>query len=372
MIVSDNGSGTCKAGFAGDDNPRVVFPSIVGKPKFQNVMPEVMSSHIKDAYVGDDAQCKRGILSLEYPIEHGIIKNWDDMEKIWHHTFYNELRVEPEEHAILLTEAPLNPKLNRELMISFMFEKFNLPAVYLANQAVLSMYANGMLTGTALGCGDGATHTVPIYEGYTMSHAILKLDLAGREITDYLMRILSEGDYSFTTSAEKEIVRDIKETLAYVALDFESEMANAATSLSEEKIYELPDGQFIRIGDERFRCAEALFKPSLLGMDVKGIHATAYNSIMKCEIDLRKELYANVVLYGGTTMFTGIEDRIQTEISQLAPATMKINIIAPPERKDSVWKGGSVFASLSTFQAIWIDKREFEETGPSIVHEKCY
>merc|ERR1712095_19515 len=191
-LVVDNGSGMCKAGFAGDDAPRAVFPSIVGRPRHQGVM---VGMGQKDSYVGDEAQSKRGILTLKYPVEHGIITNWDDMEKIWHNTFY-------------------------------------MPAMYVAIQAVLSLYASGRATGIVMDSGDGVSHTVPIYEGYALPHAILRLDLAGRELTNYLMKILTERGYSFTTTAEREIVRDIKEKLCYVALDFEQEMSTAAASTS--------------------------------------------------------------------------------------------------------------------------------------------
>jgi actin, other eukaryote len=386
----------------------------------------------KDEYVGDAAMARRGVLLIKYPLEHGIVTNWDDMEKIWNHAFITELRVDPQEHPVLLTEAPLNPKANRERMTQIMFENFGIPAFYVAIQAVLSLYSSGRTTGIVIDSGDGVTHTVPIYEGFSLPHAVLRIDLAGRDLTEWMAKLLMERGHSFTTSAEMEIVRDIKQQLCYVAENYDKELEEADANASLVKEYELPDGQVITVGHERFSCPEALFRPTLIGSEASGMqyvaaislpsmfvvacnidkltnslfcpsfsvplslshtHAhlcvqctfvlnapsesghcsqTAFNSIMKTDIDIRRDLYSNCVMSGGSTMFAGIASRVQKELESLAPSSMKIKVIAPPERQYSVWIGGSILSSLSTFQQMWVSNAEFQEAGPGIVHRKCF
>ncbi|KAF8323836.1 Actin/actin-like protein [Clavulina sp. PMI_390] len=367
-LVIDNGSGMCKAGYAGDDAPRAVFPTIVGQPRH---FGDAAGIDGNDSYVGDEAQAKRGILNLRYPIEHGIITNWEDMEKIWHHTFLNELRVAPEEHPVLLTDTPLNPKSNRERMTEIMFETFNTQGLYVKIQAVLALYASGRTTGTVFDSGDGVSHVAPIYEGFSLAYATQRFDLAGRDLSDYLVKLLALRDYSLDTATECEDIREVKEKMSYVALDFEEEYKIAARNSSSDQIY-LPDGEVIKIGNERFRAPEALFNPAMLGTESVGIQKTLHNSILKCNPDIRRDLYGNIILSGGNTMYPGMADRIYKELTALTPASSRIAVVSPPERKYSVWIGGSILASLDTFQSLWVSKQDYEESGASIVHRKCF
>merc|ERR1711967_124966 len=374
-VVVDNGSGMVKAGFAGDDAPRAVFPSIVGRPRHQGVM---VGMGQKDSYVGDEAQSKRGILSLKYPIEHGIVTNWDDMEKIWHHTFYNELRVAPEEHPVLLTEAPHNPKSNREKMTQIMFETFDTPQLYVAIQAVLSLYASCRTTGVVVDCGDGVSHTVPIYEGYSMPHAIQRINLAGRDLTEWMCKILMDSKITLTTSAEKETAKKMKEELCYVAEDYDAEMADFQ---DKTKKFEMPDGTSVEVHAQQIRCPELMFKPALDGREMPGLHQLTDKTVKDCDLDVRKDLLGNVVMSGGTTMFPNMPERLQNEIQTLVAEATKVKVIAPPERMISVWIGGSILASLSTFSRMWINRESnpdaqppivgYEEIGPRIVHQMC-
>merc|ERR1712113_879037 len=259
-VVIDNGSGMVKAGFAGEETPRCVFPAIVGRPKHASAMQGVTQ---KDCYIGEEANQKRGILELNYPIAAGIVESWDDMEKVWNHTFYNELRVKPSECAgVLLTEAPRNPKQNREKMVQIMFDTFEVQGTYVAIQAVMSLYAAGRTTGLVVDSGDGVSHTVPVFEGFSVPHAVEKMEIAGRVLTTYLQKLLIESvAASFTSSAELEIVKQVKEELCFVAKKHDEEKAQATASSESDKPYTLPDKRVINVpGTVRIACPELLFK----------------------------------------------------------------------------------------------------------------
>ena len=365
-LVVDNGSGMCKAGFSGDDAPRSVFPEVVGVPRMKNIMGEG-----KEIYIGDDAIEKKGILKLFYPIEHGIITDWDQMTSLWQHTFDNELRVTPSEHTVLLTEAANNMKSNREKMTSTMFETFEVSALYVAVQAVLSLYASGRTTGIVLDSGDGVTHVVPIYEGYGIPHAIRRINWAGRDLTEKMQDYMMENNVDLSSSAEKEIARDIKETLCFVAEDFDKEMEESKSSTKHDRDFQMPDGSMIKVGTQRFRVPELLFNPANAGKDFQGFGGLVYDSILLCDIDVRRDLYQNIILSGGSSMFEGMESRLQQEVAAKAPASVKVKVLASPERKYSVWIGGSIISSLSSFGSMWISKEEYEEHGAGIVHRKC-
>ena len=214
-VVIDNGTGYCKAGLSGEEGPRAVFPACVGYPKYASGMK---GGDKKEFFVGADAEAKRGVLKLNYPIEHGVVNNWDDMEKIWGHVFTNELRVAPEEHNVMLTEAPMNPKENREKMAQIMFETFNVPGLYIAIQAVLSLYSAGKFTGIVADSGEGVTQFVPIFDGNPHLYAVNRLDLAGRDLTKFMMKLLKETGQRFSTTAEQLIVEAIKKKLAMLLL----------------------------------------------------------------------------------------------------------------------------------------------------------
>lgn len=366
-VVIDNGTGMLKAGYAGEMEPRAVVPMILGRPKHVKLLLD----NADQCFVGDVAGGKRGALTLSYPIVNGIVRNWDDLETIWYHVFTNELRILPENHPILLTESPQNPRSNREKMAEIMFESFGVPALYISIQAVLSLYASGRTTGMVLDCGEGVTNWVPVYDAYVIPNGIIRRNLAGRDVTNYLKLLLTERGHKFVTTCEHEIARDVKENICYVSIDYETELKRSYSNNSCELNYRLPDGQLLRIGNERFRAPELLFKPKLAGLEYPGVHKTTLESITQCGMDVRKSFFSNLILTGGGSMFKGFPERLHRELQALVPSGVNVKILASPERKYSVWIGGAVLASLSSFNEMWVTRDEYDEVGPSVVHQRC-
>jgi actin len=366
-LIIDNGSGQVKAGFAGESAPCSVFPSIIGVPKYTKSLKHLNKGD--EIYVGSDAFDKRGILKLSYPIEHGIVTDWNMMEKIWSHTF-DHLRVDADDRNVLLTEAPRNPKRNREKMAEIMFETFNVGGLYIAIQGILSLYASGRTTGLVLDIGDGVTHTIPVYEGYGIDNAIHRFDLAGRDVTEYMQRLLEYTGHSMCSSSEKEIVRRIKEKYVYCAINIEDE-AKLYKQKNMSRTYSLPDGEAIVLNDIMYQTSEVLFNPSLIGKEMLGVHEAVHDSIQQSDINIRKDLYQNIVLSGGTTMLRGFDKKLEHELNTLTSGKTKIKIISPLERKYSVWIGGSILSSLPSFEQAWVYNSEYQESGSSIIHTRC-
>ena len=363
-IVIDNGTGFCKAGFSGEKIPKIIIPSLVGYPKYASGRVGVDK---KQFFVGSEAEAIKGVLNINNPIEHGVVNNWDDIEKIWKFIFSNGLKVDPVEYNIMLTETPMNPKENREKMTQIMFESFNAKGLYIASEPVLSLYSLGKYSGISADFGTHISYFVPIFFGCPIPLAVYRLNFAGKDLTEYMMRLLDENGQRFSTTAEKEIINNIKEKSCYVALDYEEELKNI-----REFNYELPDGNKIALKEERIKCPEILFKPNIIGKEVDGIGKTCYDSVQKCNPDIRKDLYNNIVLSGGTSMFRGLQERFSKEIKNFITDSMKeeVNVNASDERKFAVWTGGSIL-SKSFSDSIWITKEEYEEYGDLIVHRKC-
>ena len=363
-IIIDNGTGYSKAGFSGEKMPKIIIPNYVGYPKYASGRVGVEK---KKFFVGSEAEAIKGVLNINNPLENGAINNWDDIEKLWEYIFTNELKVDPVEYYTMITETPMNPKENREKMTQIMFETFNIKGLYIAVEPVLSLYSLGKYTGIVSDLGEHISYFAPIFYGCLLPHAVIRLNFAGNDLTEYMLKLLEENGQRFSTTAEKEIIKIIKEKSCYAALDYNEELKTV-----EIFDYELPDGSKINIKEQRIKCPEALFKPDLFGKEGNGISKACNDSIQKCNVDIRKDLYNSIALSGGTSMFNGLPERFKKEIKSLTQESMKeeVQIISSPERKYSTWIGGSIL-SYSSSDTMWITKEEYEEYGDLIVHRKC-
>lgn len=358
-IVIDNGTSYIKAGFCGEEFPKSVFPTLTGYPKYVHINSR------KKFFIGSDAESKRALLNLKSPIEHGEIKDWDEMEKIWGYVFTHELRVDETERNIFITDSPKNPKNHKKKIAQIMFELFCVSGFYVSNPGPLALFSRGVYTGISVDLGGGLCQIVPVLEGNAISKGIICLNYGGKDITEYMSKILNDPEERFKADTEKGIINEIKEKSCYVASNFEEELKNV-----KPFDYELPDSSHIIVKDQRIRCPEVLFKPWMLNKNGKGIVKECYDSINKCDTNLRKKLYRDILLSGGNSMFKGLPKRFTEEIKKLAPDLIlkdEINVESPPERKLNVWIGGAILCSISDFESQWVTRNEYEEIGPDIL-----
>jgi len=371
-VVCDNGTGFVKCGYSGDNFPALIFPSMIGRP-LMRYEEEFKDVELKEVMVGDECAELRAMLETSYPVENGIVNDWTGMKHLWDYTFNERMKIDPTEHKVLLTEPPMNPKQNKIKMLENMFGTYGFQAAKVSIQAMLVLYAQGLLTGVVVDSGDGVTHIVPVWEGICPPNLIKRLNVAGRHITRYLIKLLQVRGYAFNRSADFETVRQIKEELCYVGYDLEVEKRLALETTVLIKKYTLPDGRVIKLGRERFEASEVLFNPGLIDCESVGVHEMLFNMIQEADIDLRPAFYKHIVLSGGSTMYPGLPSRLEKEVKDLyldqilkgdtkRLAKFKLRIEDPPRRKHMVFLGGSVLADIMKDRPeFWISKAEWEE-----------
>lgn len=357
-IVLDNGSGTIYTGYANDDHPRVAIPNIIGRPKYPKIK-YISQYSINDTFIGNDAQMERGILKLKYPMSHGVIQDWESLELIWQYCF-SKLSITDglSEHPLLITEEPLNPGSNRDKFSELLFENFQLNSINIALPPILSLYSSGKTTGCVLDSGDGVTTVMPIYEGFTVPDSTIRIDIGGFDVISKLEREIYKDGYNLSKSGEFEILRNLKERLAFVDLG----------EHSEDKSFVLPDGKSIQISSRSLSsCTEILFDPSSIGMENDGISSILNKCVTDLDIDLRAKLFENIILSGGNTLLKNFSKRILNDLTNFDDE-IKFKLYANKDRKFSTFIGGSILASLSTFKNLLVTKEEYRE-NPQCIHQ---
>ena len=378
VIVLDNGSGYLKAGFSNQSSPDICIPALVGREILRygekidlNKIKEtkrkseqkklikqmIKEHHLKEIMIGDEIIGFRSLLELSHPVSEGIITDEEDLYRLWDYTLSQKLKIEdPSDKKIIVTEAPLNPLNNKIKICEILFEKIGVGAINIEPQAKCSLFAEGIDTGIVLDSGDGVTHCIPVSDGAILKHSIERMDIAGRHITEYLVRLLQKKGYAFNSSADFDFVRELKEKYCFISNDIESDRKLERQTTFYNSYHLLPDETRIRISDEKFEAPEILFNPSLIGKEYDGIPYMMMKSINKCPIDCRVGLYSGIVLSGANTLFPGFASRVENEIKKLYKQTalklakekkikININVIDSPKRKYSVFIGASIIAN---------------------------
>ena len=379
-IVIDYGSGYIRAGYSGDEVPSYVAPNCIGKQnqKYFNLIDN------ERILFGKEAQDKNGLFNLEYPIKHGVIENFDNIECILNNLFVTNKYV-PEESNIFLTDSNFDPKINRGKLAERLFEIFCFNKIYICNPSILNLYASGKFSGISIDLGFDTIRICPILEGIAIKDAIIKYNYGGNDLTEFMYLLAKKIDLSsyiinkiegnspnILTTIGGLTFQDIKEKVCYCASDLKEDLKKA-----ESYKYELPDGTYITTKEERIICPEALFKPYLINIKENDIVKGCYDSLEKIgncfEYSIKKDLLNKIILSGGTSLFKGLPERFTKELQKIFPGKMKdeIKVIASPERNFYSWIGGSILSAISTFESQWITKTEYEEYGESIVLKKC-
>ncbi|XP_042563657.1 actin-3-like [Clupea harengus] len=367
-VVIDPGSAYTKAGFSGDERPRAVVRSTAGRSAYR---PD--ESGRVGGFRGSSAAADPpgpGAPSSHSALGDGLITDWDALEQLWSALLQEELHVCPQEHAVLATDSPLAPPAQRQRLAELLFEQFGVPALYLSHRPVLSLYSYGLVTGLLVDSGSSATRVCPVYSGYCLPHANYSMPLGGAAVSAYLRRLLGEAGSrpGGGASERRSLLREVKRQSCYVSQDFEQELRQG----SEVTEYRLPDNTTVALGNERFRCAELLFCPSLDGAAQPGVHILAMSSLQSSAPEWQEELLANVVVCGGSSLLGGFPERLQAELERLAPRGSRVRVLSSSQRHFSSWLGGSIVAGLSSFQPLWVTSADYQEQGPAVVQRRFY
>lgn len=374
-LVLDPGTCNWRIGVASETLPTVNIPAVLGLPSKARSLLKRKSAADEDddagsgskVLYGDDALHNAAKCNLAFPMARGIVEHWDQAEQLFHHCI-TELEVDDiEDSSILVSVPPYSNRECTEKLAAMCMESFMMSKIAVFQSPVCSLYASGRTTGIVLESGEGVTSIMPVYDSFPLERSVNRLNWGGADVTDHMRRLLYERGFSFSSAVDEWQVRLIKEKLGYVAEDYAAEMQKDAGELTEE--FDLPDGQTVEVAKERFRAPEILFDPAIVHQEHPSISDFVAGTIKTCDINIRKDLSANIVLSGGNTMFDGFAKRLQNDVIKHFPGMFgSVSVVESPDRTNLVWAGGAVISSLDSFEPYWVTREVYEDNGPSIVH----